>query len=168
MSHLGFESPFIKPWLCLKQDSLFFLFSSVCLDQKKNISYSCFIPGTGDFKKKCFSVYLFCSSCKLPACCDESVKSVKNNNKPYKKKGVCLLMVYTTGVSLFLALLCCNIFSMQLSNERFCIFHPGQVVSVELSWKESKGLWFPPIICPLLSLTSYPIGLLSWLMTSGC
>lgn len=62
-------------------------------------------------------------------------------------------------MELFPALQCCGIYWKWLSNERVCISYSGGT-----KWKTMQ--WF--LFCPLHSLTSYPILLLSWLMTSGC
>lgn len=64
----------------------FFVLFSLC---PKNIPHSCFIPES----RFIFSVYLFCFSYKLFACCGESVKSTRKKNR-----GVCSLMVHTACV----------------------------------------------------------------------
>lgn len=154
MSLFGSECRLIKTWLCLKQDSPLFL---VFLTLLKNIFPIHVLFLALELKN------LFCSW-KLTVWCGESIKSMKNTNKR------CVLVIgvhcTTLCVSLYSALKCCDIYFKRRSNERFLQFFTQVRLWPELNRKQF--LRFLSIIPSLLSLTSYPIGPLSQLMTSGC
>lgn len=159
MSLFGFKSPFIKPWLCLKQKLFFCLFTPNIYQQF--MFYSWLI-----IKKKCLFLFsLALASCLLAMMSQSNQwKTIINWKKKKRESRALVNGAHRMCVSLFLAPQFCDIYWKRLTSARFCIylFHFLQV--------ESSGTQFCDFFDqpPLLSLTSYSIGVLSWLMTSGC
>lgn len=117
MSLFGFKSPFIKPWLCLKQKLFFCLFTPNIYQQF--MFYSWLI-----IKKKCLFLFsLALASCLLAMMSQSNQwKTIINWKKKKRESRALVNGAHRMCVSLFLAPQFCDIYWKRLSSARFCIY----------------------------------------------